>query len=537
MEYTLEELLQEREWRRIAPDWNTSTPDELLEAFVYFCQTYWYIRHPERGRILFELFDAQVETIEMWLTERYSIALKARQIGFSTLISTFSFWATFFYTDRAIIMLSKTERDAILLMAKAKYGYRFLPEWMKNKGPYVNVNLSKMAMTNESYIESLPSASDPARGQSVWMVVVDELGQLPNSDEAWAAIEPVADVGGRVVMLGTANGEGNLFHKLWVGSQNGTNRFKGLFFPWWSGDRDQAWYDAKVADLPEWQVAQEYPSDPDEAFLRSGRPVFNLDALREIVPVAPIRGYLYHTPEDGIRFISDGGNLRVWKEPEADHRYVIGADVAEGLDHGDYSSAHVIDVKTMEVVAHFHGRIDSDLFGTDVLFNLGKWYNQALIGVENNNHGLVTNKALARVFYSPIYKTRPLNRAQGGSEAQNALGWKTTVISKPVAVDELNLNIRDKQLYLPCGETVAELRTFVRDEKAKMHGSPHDDRVMSLAIANQMLKYVWWREFQPVKEPPPGTWGWYEKHIFGDIHKPKTEERPVIGAHFTRNTI
>jgi hypothetical protein len=29
----------------------------------------------------------------------------------------------------------------------------------------------------------------------------------------------------------------------------------------------------------------------------------------------------------------------------------------------------------------------------------------------------------------------------------------------------------------------------------KMHGSPHDDRVMSLAITNQMLKYVWLPEF------------------------------------------
>ncbi len=65
MEYTLEELLQEREWRRIAPDWNTSTPDELLEAFRLLLPDLLVHPPPERGRILFELFDAQVETIEM----------------------------------------------------------------------------------------------------------------------------------------------------------------------------------------------------------------------------------------------------------------------------------------------------------------------------------------------------------------------------------------------------------------------------------------------------------------------------------------
>ena len=54
-DYNLEELLQEREWRRIAPSWK-ATDDEKLEGFRYFCSHYWWIRHPERGRIHFELF-------------------------------------------------------------------------------------------------------------------------------------------------------------------------------------------------------------------------------------------------------------------------------------------------------------------------------------------------------------------------------------------------------------------------------------------------------------------------------------------------
>ena len=293
--YTLEELVQEWEWRKIAPDWKTSTIQEKLDAFVYFCSKYWWIRHPERGRIKFELFDAQVESVELWLKERYSILLKARQIGFSTLVSTFCFWLTFFYSDRVIIMLSKTERDAVKLLEKAKYGARFLPDWMKFRGPVMGVNQTKLTFSNESYLESLPSASDPARGETVHLVVVDELALLPNAEEAWAAIEPIADVGGRVIMLSTAKGEGNLFHQLWVGSQTKTNRFKGMFHPWWAGDRDEDWYDDKVRNLPDWQVAQEYPSDADEAFLRSGHPVFNIDALLALEAVTPREGHLVRT--------------------------------------------------------------------------------------------------------------------------------------------------------------------------------------------------------------------------------------------------
>lgn len=533
--YTLEELVQEYEWRKIAPDWKSSSTQEKLEAFIYFCSKYWWIRHPERGRIKFDLFDAQVESVELWLKERYSILLKARQIGFSTLVSTFCFWLTFFYSDRVIIMLSKTERDAVKLLEKAKYGARFLPDWLKFRGPVMGVNQTKLTFSNESYLESLPSASDPARGETVHLVVVDELALLPNGEEAWAAIEPIADVGGRVIMLSTAKGEGNLFHQLWVGSQTKTNQFKGMFHPWWAGDRDQDWYDDKVRNLPDWQVAQEYPSDPDEAFLRSGHPVFNIDALLALEPVAPRTGFL--SEDNGLFTFDDtGGPLKVWEEPDPALRYCIGADVAEGLEHGDFSVAQVIEAKHRRVVACYTARIDADLFGSDILFRLGRWYNQALIGVESNNHGLTTNKALNRLFYQPLYRQRSINKI-GGQQPSEVLGWRTTSITKPVAIDELNRELRDGGLAVYDQETITELRQFVREGDGKMHGSPFDDRVMALAVATQMLRYVWLREYQPLKEPPPGTFGWFEKMMFGEQDRLLAEkkQRPPIGANFVRS--
>jgi hypothetical protein len=538
----LEELLRERDWRRCAPDWESSTTEELLEGFMYFCSTFCYIRIPGK-RIKFELRDAQVETVQLWLEERYTVALKARQIGFSTLVSIFCLWLTFFYDNRNIVMLSKTERDAIKLLVHAKYAFRFLPAWMKERGPIATINQVKMEFTNESIMESLPSASDPARGSTVFMVIVDELGQLPNSDEAWASIEPIADVGGRVIMLGTANGEGNLFHSTWVGSSgywtdrdgrehpvgNATNRFKSIFHGWWAGDRDQDWYDSKKADLPDWQLAQEYPDNPDEAFLRSGRPVFNLDELRSIVTEPPIaRGYLRFDAMNRIEFVEDGGALRIWEMPSEKGVYAIGADVAEGLEHGDYSAAHVIDARSHKVVAIWHGHIDPDLFGSDVLFKLGRFYNQALIGVESNNHGLTPLKALVREKYRNVYRQRRLDKR--AAQPTETLGWRTTTASKPLAIDELARDLREHNMELLDSETIAELRTFVREGDGKMHGSPHDDRVMSLAIANQMLKYVFMREYRAKEGPPPGTWGHWLKQLF-----PDSEDKPTpLGAFGVR---
>lgn len=525
----LTDLLNEKEWRKCKGS-EGATTEELVAAFSHFCSTHWTIRHPERGRIKFVLREAQEETVRVWIDSRYSIVLKARQIGFSTLAAAFTFWETFFWPDRFTVMLSRTEREASKLLQKTKYGYKMLPAWMRVRGPdLLSDNQLKMVFANDSAIESLPSGNDPARGESVYRVVIDEMAFLPNAEEAWASIEPIADVGGRVICLSTANGEGNIFHQLWVGSQTGTNRFTGIFFPWSAGDRDQDWYEAKKRDLPDWQLAQEYPDNPEEAFIRSGRPVFDLEALRAIEPVDPSCGYLKNELGRNVyTFINDGGELSIWDFPTLNENYVIGADVAEGLGHGDYSSAHVISADTGLVVAHWHGHIDADIFGENVLRALGYYYNHALIGVESNNHGLTTIKGLQRVGYRNTYRQRKMN-ARNPTPSET-MGWRTTAVSKPLAIDELNAALRDEAILLYDFKTIAELRSFVREANGKMHGSPHDDRVMSLAIANQMLKYVWLPEYRYDPAPPKNTLGWWEQHLV----KEKKEKSLPIGAFNVR---
>lgn len=535
----LGQLLEEMEWRKCFPD--TSDPDELLEAFDYFCRTYASIRHPARGRIPFEMFDAQRETVKSWLSDRYSIILKARQLGFSTLAAAFVLWATFGYSDRTIIMLSRTEREAIKLLQKSKYVYKFLPDWMKFRGPPMNETQTKIEFANESYVESLPSANDPARGESVWLVVVDEMAFLPNSEEAWASIEPIADVGGRVIMLSTANGEGNLFHQLWVGAETSNNRFKPLFFPWSANGRTQDWYDEKKADLPEWILASEYPDNPEDAFLKSGRPVFSLEMLRSLELRPPLqRGSFAGRDWRRYEFIEDSsGPLQIWHWPTAQGRYAIGADVAEGMEHGDFTSVHVIDARHGIVVAHWHGRIDPDMLATEVLVPLGRMFNGALMGVESNNHGLTTLKALQRANYFPIYMQRSPRYKR--SVPTDILGWRTTQVTKPLAIDELAGALRDGTLVLWDKDTVAELRTYVYNESNKMVGSPFDDRTISLAIAWQMCKHVWLAQYQPKTEPGPGTMGFAERQLYGSVPELSngvTKRRPEptpMGQNWTRH--
>ena len=523
------ELLHEKEWR-LCRGADNATVDEQVAAFQHFCENYWHIKHPSKGRIKFVLREAQVETVRVWMSERYTVVLKARQIGFSTLAAAYAFWMSYFFQDRFVIMLSRTEREAMKLLSKSKYGYKFLPFWMRDKGPKQTTDHQlKMVFDNESAIESLPSGSDPARGESVYAVFVDEWAFLPNPEEAWASIEPIADVGGRVMGLSTANGSGNFFHQLWVGSQTGANKFAGIFYSWDAdGERGEDWYEDKSRNMAQWQLHQEYPRSPDEAFIKSGNPVFDVELLNSLPTLEPDVGYFHEYADGSQSFIpSADGDLSIWAFPEPEGIYVVGADVAEGLQHGDYSSAHIINAKNGEVVAHWHGHLEPDLFGEHLAI-LAWWYNGALLGIENNNHGLTSIKAAQRLGYKNLYRTRKLDRIRADTTEQ--LGWRTTTTSKPLMIDELVAAVRNEEIVLACEKTIAELRTFVRKSNGRMTGSPYDDRTISLAVANQMLTYVWLPEYQNPNIVPKNSLMWWESHIMGA----QTVERVPLGAHNIR---
>jgi hypothetical protein len=427
-----------------------------------------------------------------------------------------------------VIFLSKGEREAKVILRMVKYGQRRLPTWLKLRGPRILAdNQTEFPFANGSSIESLPSKSDPARGRSVYLVVVDEWAFLENAEDAWASIEPIADVGGRIIGLSTANGYGNFFQELWAGSENGENNFHPIFEPWSArADRDDAWYEAKKKSMSEAKLHQEYPRNPEEAFLKSGNPFFDVERVAAMEVIEPDKGILVEG--DFISFIPTSGPLKVWQKPLLDEVYVIGADTAEGLDHGDYSSAHVIKVRDGSVVAHWHGHEPPDEFGESLSF-LGRWYNEALLGVEANLHGhttLAVLKALKykRLFYHVITNVR-------AKKTTDKLGWQTTQTTRGPMLDDLATEIRREGIFCHDKRTNAELRQFIRDEKGKLHGSPHDDCVMSLGITNQMRQYAT-KHHTNQKKPGYWTLGWWVSEQ--DKSDKRRKKQPRIGANNRR---
>ena len=222
-------------------------------------------------------------------------------------------------------------------------------------------------------------------------------------------------------------------------------------------------------------------------------------------------------------------NLEVWSLPDPMHGYVMGVDTAEGLGHGDYSCVQVLDLNTGEQAAIWHGHIPPDELATEV-FNLGLWYRDALCCVESNNHGLTTITVLRQLGYPRLFRKRTLNKVS--NRMTQEYGWRTTRTSKPLMIDDLATALKNGELGLRDRNTLAELRTFTRNEKGSMSGSPFDDRVIALALANQMRKFAHAPEYVE-KVDDYWTIDWWKRLAL----KEDVSEDPFrIGQHTLRGT-
>jgi hypothetical protein len=227
---------------------------------------------------------------------------------------------------------------------------------------------------------------------------------------------------------------------------------------------------------------------PEEAFVYSGKSIFGISDLMmaqlECYPPLAVGTFNYY----GKFIPHDEGIMKVWQHPRLGEKYVIGADVAEGIagDKHDYSSADVINCRTGQQVSHVNCKLDPDQWGM-FLDHLGRYYNNALVGVEANNHGLTTLTTLKHKHYPKIYQREKLDANATGRKQKQA-GWFTSTKSKFKIIDGLVTIVRDHDTGIVCYETIEEFKNYSILEDGSFGAMPgkHDDRVMSYAITHEM---------------------------------------------------
>ncbi|MCA1807618.1 MAG: hypothetical protein LC687_07205, partial [Actinobacteria bacterium] len=234
---------------------------------------------------------------------------------------------------------------------------------------------------------------------------------------------------------------------------------------------------------------QEYPAFPEEAFLTTGRPVFDPGSI-----MSALNESNGPTERMALELTTwakhPQGELLMYRSLDPGETYYIGADVAMGVRNGDYSVAQVLDSKKRQV-AVWRGHVHPDYYA-EILFRLGNLYNQAKIAVEANNHGLLTVNLLYKNWHYPNVYMNLVEDKMDDADTDK-LGFQTNTKTKPMIIDDLRASIRLGEIFIYDKVTLNEMLSFVVKESGKLEAEEgcHDDCVMSLAIANHIHDGVW----------------------------------------------
>lgn len=511
----------------------------ILERPYLLIEACFSVVNKERKTVPFFLNPIQKDFLDKLQTQGRSkpyFILKSRQQGFTTLITAIGL--SFAITTRNFSGFTLADREdnaRAIFLDKAKLMYDMLPERLKP--------LEKLNSANELFFDRLNSSwrvstasESVGRSRTLSFIHYSEvafyrcpLSQLQKSiseagvKDALCIYETTANGFNEAKALWDSGVCVNLFYPWYLSSEYRENdpSYKESADSWLKNrlgalkrrglDESQLnWYARKYKMyLDKSAIRQEYPSSPEEAFVSSGRCIFDSDAISHYLScfdIKPTPGYFTYKERtnpvylpDGrlasasselydIKFIPDqNGYISIVDMPYTQDLgsqivfkpYVIGADTAGSGE--DYFTAKVLDNTTGRCVATLRKKhFDEDLFAKQ-LFCLGKFYNDALIGVESNfsAHPVRVLKSLG---YPNLYSSKGTSYDSTGSY----LGFITTSVTRPIIIANLVSIMRDNLLLETDRQTLIEMTSFVRHENGRASASSgaHDDLVMASAIAH-----------------------------------------------------
>lgn len=454
------------------------------------------------------------------------IILKARQQGLSTYTGGYLYFSVSQQKARKAMVITHHADSTRALFDLTKRYHEHCPDILKPHTKYSSRRELSFDVLDSSYVVATAGGDSVGRGETLTHVHASELAFWPKSSaqDIWNGLaQAVPNTAGTAVFIeSTANGVTGIYYDLWKGAVEGTNGYVAVFIPWYvdptyieevPSNFEQTPEEQELADKYDLSDAQlmfrrrkiaqngidlfkqEYPSEPEEAFLTTGRPVFNPEQLQnKLSETRDVEDRLALEADEFLPNIR--GELTTYMKHDGGMQYVIGADVAMGVRNGDWSVAQVLDSKKRQV-ATWRGQVHPDYFA-EVLKALGEYYNEAFIIVENNSHGILTCTRLGKDFAYPNFYTEVQVDKLTDRETVK-LGFTTTSKTKPLIIDQLRASVREEEIELNDKTTIREMMTYIVTESGAMEAEPScfDDCVMSLALANHVHEGAW----EPVDTP------------------------------------
>ena len=474
-------------------------------------------------------------TVDYKLGKRNSLkfrCLKGRQQGVTALITAYQLAHLLFKLNFSGFTMANTDQNAaVILNDKAKFPYRNIPKILKAHAQNDAKEEIYLDLMNSSWRIGTAKSGQAGRSRTIAFLHLSETGFFENYPETITAIKPACPKNAIIFEESTAHGR-NSFYDAWFDKESD---YENIFIEWWLSDEYRLPFESpeiatefkkevndEVSELHQklktlrqskglhwnqlyWyftekktqknKMYQEYPCVEEEAFLFTGENVFDTDLLNrhilELADVKPIK-------------TEENGQVTIFEEPIKGEKYFIGADPADGFTTSDNTHAKIyrenkgglkdgeIELPRYEEVAFIHGKINTDKFG-HMLVKYAKRYNNAFIGIENNNMGRAVINTVwlyadNGMGYKNIFQQWQLNRKFDKPEKGKKLGWNTSESSKRIMISELKDALEDGSILIRDINFYKEAHAVVED-KNNVIELTGKDVVAAACIGYQMRKY------------------------------------------------
>jgi len=174
----------------------------------------------------------------------------------------------------------------------------------------------------------------------------------------------------------------------------------------------------------------------------------------------------------------------VYNTPTHKTPYVLSGDTkGEGKD--EYTG-QVMDNTTGKRVATVQIQLNNSKPYTWQMYCLGKYYNQALIGIEMN-FNTAPLEELQRLKYKNQYY-REKSEGFNGELTLGKIGWKTDGITRPRMIDKEVYLVNERLDLIQDIPTLQQMLTFVYDKNGRPDAmsSKHDDLLIADCILNEI---------------------------------------------------
>lgn len=453
-------------------------------SFEYFCEKYVQIIHPVRGLVPFNLYKYQNRVVSDFDKFQFNIVKKFRQAGLTTVAVIWALWRCMFKFDQRIMVLSKTDREAIGVGKIVENVKEYLPDWLRPTMKTDNDHEKEFSETGSVLWFYTPSA---ARSKALTYLIVDEAAFIQGMDDHWKAMYPTLAAGGNCIVISTVNGIGNWYEETYTKAQDKKNQFHIIDLdyrehPDYASDE---WATKMRANLGERGWLQEILG----SFLGS-KPSFidaNIIAEYEKMCIDPVDKLFPEWDSTKFEDMDESelkneanykrGALWIWKEPIATHEYVLMADASDGVGE-DNSAIIILDLSNYDQVSEFYSNTIPLHKFSQICAQIANYYNEGLIVIESLGQGATV---LNRLEHTLKYGSLHYEHKSGGSKAGVTINKNT----RAAMMDALQTCFMNKLIRIRSRRLIRELRTFMynssrgRAEALKNH---HDDLVLCLGL-------------------------------------------------------